>query len=89
MAVRGAPAKGIGCDKRREGSNPSFSAISKICLNLRKFKKATVYRNFGVYRIWYASFIFKTNVQQNNTKNPLFFTQTHQKLTQNSPETHS
>ena len=23
---RGSPAKGVGCDKRREGSNPSFSA---------------------------------------------------------------
>ena len=24
---RGSPAKGVGCDKRREGSNPSFCAI--------------------------------------------------------------
>ena len=23
---RGSPAKGVGCGKRREGSNPSFSA---------------------------------------------------------------
>ena len=26
---RGSPAKGVGCDKRREGSNPSFSAKNK------------------------------------------------------------
>ena len=25
----GSPAKGVGCDKRREGSNPSFSAKNK------------------------------------------------------------
>ena len=24
---RGSPAKGVGCDKRRPGSNPGFSAI--------------------------------------------------------------
>ena len=26
---RGSPAKGVGRDERREGSNPSFSAIKK------------------------------------------------------------
>ena len=26
---RGSPAKGVGSDKRREGSNPSFSAKNK------------------------------------------------------------
>ena len=27
---RGSPAKGVGCVKRREGSNPSFCAIAQL-----------------------------------------------------------
>ena len=29
---RGSPAKGVGCVKRREGSNPSFCAKKKLWL---------------------------------------------------------
>ena len=31
---RGSPAKGVGCVKRREGSNPSFCAIEKALISL-------------------------------------------------------
>ena len=31
---RGSPAKGVGCVKRREGSNPSFCAREKVLILL-------------------------------------------------------
>ena len=34
---RGSPAKGVGCDKRREGSNPSFSAKDKTPISASCF----------------------------------------------------
>ena len=34
---RGSPAKGVGCDKRRPGSNPGFSAMNT---DIGRYKQA-------------------------------------------------
>ena len=45
---RGSPAKGVGCGKRREGSNPSFCAKKETLRNQSLFHFATKLGSEGI-----------------------------------------